>query len=606
LFLNRISYFPFHFRELPRFSLGFLARFFHIERNANETIRSKRRLQETGVMQQEVDYVIVGAGSAGCVLANRLSADPSNVVLLLEAGGPDTSPWIHIPVGYFKTMHDPELDWCYRTEADDAVAGRSIDWPRGKVLGGCSSLNGLLYVRGQREDYDRWAELGNTGWSFRDVLPYFRKSEDQEHGASEYHGAGGPLKVSDLRLRRPIADHFIAAAQEIGIPFNADYNGATQEGVGYFQQTAYKGLRWSTAKGFLKPVRDRRNLIVQTRAQTRKVLFNGKEATGIEYMHEGVVKTVRARVEVILAAGAIGSPQILQNSGVGPVSVLDNAGVQVRHALPGVGRNLQDHLQVRLVFKTRERTLNDEVNNPLKKALIGLQYALSRTGPLTLAASQVAIFTRSSPELARPDIQFHMQPLSADKPGQGAHPFSAFTSSVCQLRPYSRGSVEIRSNDPLRYPAIHANYLSDERDHPVVIGGIKVARRIAAAPSLGKHIVSEFIPGPQYRSDAELLEVARTFSQSIYHPAGTCKMGSDALAVVDERLKLRGIGRLRVVDASIMPELVSGNTNAPVIMIAEKAADMILEDRRYQQVTHVEDAPEVVVKKPTAHAGQRD
>jgi choline dehydrogenase len=606
LFLNRISYFPFHFRELPRFSLGFLARFFHIERNANETIRSKRRLQETGVMQQEVDYVIVGAGSAGCVLANRLSADPSNVVLLLEAGGPDTSPWIHIPVGYFKTMHDPELDWCYRTEADDAVAGRSIDWPRGKVLGGCSSLNGLLYVRGQREDYDRWAELGNTGWSFRDVLPYFRKSEDQEHGASEYHGAGGPLKVSDLRLRRPIADHFIAAAQEIGIPFNADYNGATQEGVGYFQQTAYKGLRWSTAKGFLKPVRDRRNLIVQTHAQTRKVLFNGKEATGIEYMHEGVVKTVRARVEVILAAGAIGSPQILQNSGVGPVSVLDNAGVQVRHALPGVGRNLQDHLQVRLVFKTRERTLNDEVNNPLKKALIGLQYALSRTGPLTLAASQVAIFTRSSPELARPDIQFHMQPLSADKPGQGAHPFSAFTSSVCQLRPYSRGSVEIRSNDPLRYPAIHANYLSDERDHPVVIGGIKVARRIAAAPSLGKHIVSEFIPGPQYRSDAELLEVARKFSQSIYHPAGTCKMGSDALAVVDERLKLRGIGRLRVVDASIMPELVSGNTNAPVIMIAEKAADMILEDRRYQQVTHVEDAPEVVVKKPTAHAGQRD
>jgi choline dehydrogenase len=557
-------------------------------------------------MQQEVDYVIVGAGSAGCVLANRLSADPSNVVLLLEAGGPDTSPWIHIPVGYFKTMHDPELDWCYRTEADDAVAGRSIDWPRGKVLGGCSSLNGLLYVRGQREDYDRWAELGNTGWSFRDVLPYFRKSEDQEHGASEYHGAGGPLKVSDLRLRRPIADHFIAAAQEIGIPFNADYNGATQEGVGYFQQTAYKGLRWSTAKGFLKPVRDRRNLIVQTHAQTRKVLFNGKEATGIEYMHEGVVKTVRARVEVILAAGAIGSPQILQNSGVGPVSVLDNAGVQVRHALPGVGRNLQDHLQVRLVFKTRERTLNDEVNNPLKKALIGLQYALSRTGPLTLAASQVAIFTRSSPELARPDIQFHMQPLSADKPGQGAHPFSAFTSSVCQLRPYSRGSVEIRSNDPLRYPAIHANYLSDERDHPVVIGGIKVARRIAAAPSLAKHIVSEFIPGPQYRSDAELLEVARKFSQSIYHPAGTCKMGSDALAVVDERLKLRGIGRLRVVDASIMPELVSGNTNAPVIMIAEKAADMILEDRRYQQVTHVEDAPEVVVKKPTAHAGQRD
>lgn len=552
-------------------------------------------------MQHEVDYVIVGAGSAGCVLANRLSADPRNTVLLLEAGGPDTNPWIHVPVGYFKTMHDPELDWCYRTEPDEAVAGRSIDWPRGKVLGGCSSLNGLLYVRGQHEDYDRWAELGNTGWSFNDVLPYFMKSEDQERGASAYHGVGGALKVSDLRLRRPIADHFIAAAQEIGIPFNDDYNGATQEGVGYFQQTAHKGFRWSTAKGFLKPVRDRRNLIVRTRAQTRSVLFNGKEAVGIEYVHEGAVKTVRARVEVILAAGAIGSPQILQNSGVGPADVLNKAGVQVRHELAGVGQNLQDHLQVRLVFKTHERTLNDEVNNPLKKALVGLQYAISRTGPLTLAASQVAIFTRSSPDVARPDIQFHMQPLSADKPGQGAHPFSAFTSSVCQLRPHSRGSVEIRSNDPLHYPAIHANYLSDERDHPVVIGGIKVARRIAAAPSLARHIVSEFIPGAAYATDAELLDVARKFSQSIYHPAGTCKMGSDARAVVDERLKVRGIGRLRVVDASIMPELVSGNTNAPVIMIAEKAADMILEDQRYQHVTRVDEASEAVIEKHSAH-----
>jgi choline dehydrogenase len=530
-------------------------------------------------MEHEVDYVIVGAGSAGCVLANRLSADPNNTVLLLEAGGTDSNPWIHIPVGYFKTMHDPELDWCYSTEPDEAVAGRRIDWPRGKVLGGSSSLNGLLYVRGQHQDYDRWAELGNTGWRFSDVLPYFRKSEDQEHGASDYHGVGGPLKVSDLRLRRPIADHFIAAAQETGIPFNEDYNGATQEGVGYFQQTAYRGFRWSTAKGFLKPVRDRRNLTVLTRAQTLRVLFSGKEAAGIEYLHDGERKTVRARAEVILAAGAIGSPQILQNSGVGPRDVLKNAGVGVIHELPGVGRNLQDHLQVRLVFKTRERTLNDEVNNPFRKALIGLQYAISRTGPLTLAASQVTIFTRSSPDVARPDIQFHMQPLSADKPGQGAHRFSAFTSSVCQLRPYSRGSVEIRSADPLAYPAIHANYLSDERDHAVVIGGIKVARRIAAAPSLAKHIVSEFIPGAQYSTDSELLDAARRFSQSIYHPAGTCKMGRDAMAVVDERLRVRGLGKLRVVDASIMPELVSGNTNAPTIMIAEKGSDMILEDR---------------------------
>ncbi len=525
------------------------------------------------------DYVIVGAGSAGCVLANRLSEDPSTQVLLLEAGGNDFNPWIHIPVGYFKTMHNPATDWCYKTEPDQGIADRQLQWPRGKVLGGSSSLNGLLYVRGQAEDYDHWQELGNQGWSYRDVLPYFKKSEDQERGASEYHGVGGPLKVSDLRLRRPIADYFIKAATQTGIPLNEDYNGASQEGVGYFQQTAHKGFRWSTAKGFLRPARKRANLKVITRAQTTRIKLEGKRAVGVEYASGGRRIEVRAQREVILSAGAINSPQLLQLSGIGPREVLRKAGVDVVHELPGVGRNLQDHLQIRLVFKTSQRTLNDEVNSLLKRAWVGLKYLLTRTGPLTLAASQVAIFTRSEPSVERPDIQFHMQPLSADKPGDGAHKFSAFTSSVCQLRPHSRGHIDIKSADPFEYPAIYPNYLSDERDCKVAIDSIKVARRIAAAAALAPHIKEEYVPGTSYQSDEELLEAARRFSQTIYHPAGTCKMGSDDSAVVDDRLRVHGIDRLRVVDASIMPEIVSGNTNAPTIMIAEKAADMIKQDQ---------------------------
>jgi choline dehydrogenase len=531
-----------------------------------------------GTSDQSHNYIVVGAGSAGCVLANRLSANPDNRVLLLEAGGSDINPWIHIPVGYFKTMHHPATDWCYQTEPDIGIAGRSLQWPRGKVLGGSSSLNGLLYVRGQPQDYDHWAELGNRGWSFEEVLPYFKKSEDQERGADKFHGVGGPQKVSDLRLRRPIADFFIQAATQTGIPFNADYNGAQQEGVGYFQQTAYKGFRWSTAKGFLRPARKRPNLTVQTRAQTMRILFEGNRAVGVEYLQGSRVQRAMAKAEVILSAGAIGSPQILQVSGVGPGELLEAHGVPLVKELPGVGRNLQDHLQIRLVFRTSQRTLNDEVNNIFKQGWVGLQYLLTRTGPLTLAASQVAIFTRSNPSVERPDIQFHMQPLSADKPGDGAHKFSAFTSSVCQLRPHSRGYLEIKSKDPLVHPAIHPNYLSDERDHQVAIDGIKTARRIAEAPALAPHIIDEYVPGRKYQSDEELLEAARLYSQTIYHPTSTCKMGHDQMAVVDDRLRVHGISSLRVVDASIMPEIVSGNTNAPTIMIAEKASDMILED----------------------------
>ena len=526
------------------------------------------------------DYIVIGAGSAGCVLANRLSANPDIRVLLVEAGVKDTNPWIHVPVGYFKTMHNPKLDWCYKTKPDEGINGRSLQWPRGKVLGGSSSLNGLLYVRGQREDYNRWSALGNKGWSYDEVLPYFKKSEDQERGASDYHGVDGPLKVSDLRLRRPIADFFIKAATQIGIPENADYNGEKQEGVGYFQQTAYKGLRCSAAKGFLSPVQGRKNLTILTKAQTTRILLEDKKAIGIEYLKSGQLYHVLSGKEVILSAGAIGSPQLLQVSGIGSKNLLEKVGVPLVLDLPGVGQNLQDHLQTRLVYKTRQRTLNDELNNIFKRGLVGLQYALTRTGPLTLAASQVAIFTKSRPEVERPDIQFHMQPLSADKPGDGVHNFSAFTLSVCQLRPKSRGSVEIKSIDPLIYPDIHPCYLANEHDCQVAIDGIKVARCIADAPALKPHIIDEYVPGRQFETDEQLLETARRFSQTIYHPTSTCKMGpkDDDMAVVDERLKVRGIQNLRVIDASIMPEIVSGNTNAPTIMIAEKGADMIIED----------------------------
>ena len=524
------------------------------------------------------DYIVVGAGSAGCVLAARLSEDPATRVLLLEAGGRDTNPWIHIPVGYFKTMHNPATDWRYRTEPEPALNGRSLDWPRGKVLGGSSSINGLLYVRGQPQDFDQWRQLGNAGWSFDDVLPYFIRAEDQERGASEWHGTGGPQAVSDMRVRRDVCDAFIAGAEEIGIPRNDDINGARQEGGGYFQLTARNGRRWSTAVGYLRPARRRPNLRVVTRAHVHRLHFEGRRAMGVRYAVGPDVHEARARAEVLLCAGAIGSPQILQLSGVGPAELLERHGIEPVHHLPGVGENLQDHLQIRAVYRCTRPTLNDEVNHPLRKVLIGLEYLLKRTGPMSMGASQVYVFARTRAELESPDIQFHFQPLSADKPGEGLHRFSAFTASVCQLRPESRGRIRIKHPDPYAYPAIEPNYLATPGDRATAIAGLRMTRAITGSRAMRPFVEEELLPGTEARTDDELLEAARRIAQTIYHPVGTCAMGQAPSSVVDERLRVRDVGGLRVVDASVMPVITSGNTNAPTIMIAEKAADMIRAD----------------------------
>ena len=526
----------------------------------------------------DYDYIVIGAGSAGCVLAARLSEDPSTRVLLLEAGGNDSNPWIHVPVGYFKTMHNPATDWRYRTEPEQSLNGRSLDWPRGKVLGGSSSINGLLYVRGQAQDFDHWRQLGNAGWSYEDVLPYFIKAEDQERGASEWHGTGGPQAVSDMRVRRDVCDAFIAGAEEIGIPRNDDINGARQEGAGYFQLTARNGRRWSTAVGYLRPARRRPNLRIVTGAHVHRLRFEGRQAVGVRYAVGAEVREATARAEVALCAGAIGSPQILQLSGIGPAELLGRHGIGTVHHLPGVGENLQDHLQLRVVYRSTRPTLNDEVNNPFRKALIGVEYVLRRTGPMSMGASQVYVFARTRPELETPDIQFHFQPLSADKPGEGLHRFSAFTSSVCQLRPESRGRIRIKHPDPYAYPAIEPNYLATVGDRAAAVAGLRMTRAITDSRAMRPFVEEELLPGPEVRTDEELLDAAREIAQTIYHPVGTCAMGRGPNAVVDERLRVHGVGGLRVVDASVMPAITSGNTNAPTIMIAEKAADMIRAD----------------------------
>ena len=531
------------------------------------------------------DYIIIGAGSAGCVLANRLSRDPGNRVLLLEAGGRDTNPWIHIPVGYFKTLHNPATDWCYKTQPDPGLDGRAIDWPRGKTLGGSSSINGLLYIRGQADDYNYWRQLGNVGWSYEDVLPYFKKSENQENGADSYHGDQGELSVTNMRARREISEAFITAAEEMGIPRSSDFNGARQEGAGYFQLTAKNGLRCSAAKAFLNPVKFRKNLNIQTSAQVLKLLFQEDQPTAASAIcyRQGRADHI-ARLteggEIILSAGAIGSPHLLQLSGICDGDLAQKIGVFPRFHAPDVGQNLKDHLQIRMVYKVKTKTLNEEINNLFRRMLIGLHYMANRGGAMSLGASHVCIFARSRPELERPDIQYHFQPLSADKPGIVMHDFPGVTTSVCQLRPESKGYIKTINADPETYPEIHANYLSVSSDQQCVIDAVKFTRKLMGCEAIRHLVDEEYLPGMSCQNDADILSGASKIAQSIYHPTSTCRMGVDDRAVVDPALKVKGIHNLRIADASIMPDIVSGNTNAPAIMIGEKASDLILASRR--------------------------
>ena len=525
------------------------------------------------------DFVVIGAGSAGCVLANRLTEDGKRTVLLLEAGPEDRYPWIHIPIGYGKTMFHKKYNWGFQTDPEPNMANRRMYWPRGRGLGGSSSINGLIYVRGQPEDYDRWAALGNAGWSWKDVRPFFIKSEHNSRGASEHHGAEGPQWCSDIQPRHELMDAIIRAGEELGVPRNDDFNGARQDGVGYYQLFTCRGWRCSSAVGYLRPARKRANLAVRTNAHATRVLFEGTRAVGVEFRHRGKTHRVRAAREVILSAGAIQSPHLLQISGVGPARPLQALGIPVVAELPGVGENLQDHLQIRLIYKVAKPiTTNDQLASVFGKARIGLEWLLHKRGPLAVGINQGGLFTRLLPEARTPDIQFHFATVSADVAGGAPHPWSGCTFSVCQLRPESRGSIRAMSPDALQAPSIKANYLDAELDRRYAVESLRYARRLASTQALKPYLREEYRPGPAATSDADLLQFAREYAQTIFHPSGTCKMGSDPMSVVDSRLRVRGVAGLRVVDCSIMPTLVSGNTHAPAVMIGEKASAMILED----------------------------
>jgi choline dehydrogenase len=524
----------------------------------------------------EADFIVVGAGSAGCVMAARLTEDPATRVVLLEAGGQDDNRWIHIPLGFGKTFADPSVNWCYETEPDPGANGRRIFWPRGKVLGGSSSINGMVYIRGQHEDFDLWRQMGCAGWSATDVLPYFKRAEHQVRGPDPWHSTGGPLVVSDVADKHEIPEAFIRACNDLGYPTNPDFNGATQDGVGYHQTTTTNGKRCSTAKGYLHPVMDRPNLRVITGALAQRITFAGRRATGIDFVQENLPHTVRARREVILCGGAINSPQLLLLSGVGPQEQLAAHGIELVKHSPGVGQAMQDHYSAPIKLKCRYPiTVNDVMQSNLKKLRTGLEYYLLRRGPMAAISAQVALFARTRPELVTPDIKMSISIFSADRPQDGLHPWSGFTIIVYQLRPESRGEIRLKSANSQDPPAMIPNYLATETDRRTITDGLMLGRRILATPHMHHYVAEEFLPGPAVVTDAQMLEHARNCGGTVFHPTSTCKMGIDTMAVVDPELRVIGTEALRVVDASVMPTVVSGNTNAATIMIAEKAADLV-------------------------------